>query len=134
MIVIVAGPRAKICQKYGITFQTVCEGIEASGLEITYLVSGCADGVDSFGERWAMKKGVKIKRMPADWHTYGKAAGGIRNQGMLDFIAAHAEEWGGCALVALWCDAAVEAGESRGTPDMVERTLLASVLSYVHHI
>jgi hypothetical protein len=46
------------------------------------IVSGCADGTDRLGERWANERGFPIKRFPADWNEYGKSAGHIRNAQM----------------------------------------------------
>lgn len=37
--------------------------------EITEVVSGCAPGADLWGERWAEKHGIPIKRFPADWEN-----------------------------------------------------------------
>jgi len=49
---------------------------------ITEVVSGCAKGGDAFGESWAAWNNVKIKKFPANWDLYGKAAGHIRNKEM----------------------------------------------------
>ena len=54
-------------------------------LDITEVISGCANGVDKLGERWAMKNFIPIKRFPANWKLHGKAAGPIRNQQMVDY-------------------------------------------------
>ncbi|KKL85798.1 hypothetical protein LCGC14_1951150 [marine sediment metagenome] len=73
--------------------------------QITEVVSGCAQGVDQFGEDYARLKGIKVVRFPADWNKHGKAAGPIRNKQM----ALYAD-----ALVAVW------AGRSRGTKNMID--------------
>jgi hypothetical protein len=52
--------------------------------EITEIVSGMARGVDSFAAEWATKFGFTLHKFPADWSKFGKAAGAIRNQQMLD--------------------------------------------------
>lgn len=52
------------------------------------IVSGCAKGVDSIGELIAMKHDVPIKRFPADWDKYKKAAGPIRNKQMAEYADA----------------------------------------------
>jgi hypothetical protein len=39
-------------------------------------------GVDYIAERAARKRGLKVKRYPADWKRYGKAGGPIRNADM----------------------------------------------------
>ena len=56
-------------------------------LPIREVVSGGATGADAGGEAWARKRGIPVKRFPADWNTHGRAAGPIRNRQM----AEHAE-------------------------------------------
>jgi len=48
------------------------------------VITGGAKGADWLGHYWAIKRGVPYKVFPADWMTYGKAAGPIRNQQMFD--------------------------------------------------
>ena len=48
------------------------------------MITGGAKGADWLGHYWAIKRGIPYKVFPADWMTYGKAAGPIRNQQMLD--------------------------------------------------
>lgn len=83
------------------------------------IISGNAPGADRTGERYAQERGFKIKRMPADWKKYGKAAGPIRNREM----AEQAD-----ALIAFWD------GSSRGTANMIEsarhRNLIVNVINY----
>lgn len=74
------------------------------------IISGGAKGADFLGERYAREFGYKLKRFPADWNKYGKAAGPIRNKEM----ALYAAEAKG-VLVAFWD------GSSRGTYDMITR-------------
>lgn len=74
------------------------------------IISGGAKGADSLGERYAREFGYKLKRFPANWNKYGKAAGPIRNKEM----ALYAAEAKG-VLVAFWD------GSSRGTYDMITR-------------
>jgi hypothetical protein len=56
--------------------------------DITEVVSGCAQGADRCGERWADVWKIPIKRFPADWKTHGKAAGVIRNRQMAEYADA----------------------------------------------
>lgn len=130
MIVIVAGPRPRP----SITYQVVCDAIAASGFTITHLVSGHAPGVDLLGEKWALKHGVPITSFPAQWEEFGRRAGPLRNQEMLDYVMADADRWDGAAVIAVWDSAAVDAGRSKGTPDMVGRAERAGVTLYVHRI
>ena len=43
--------------------------------DFTEIVSGTASGADKLGERYAQEHNLAIKRFPADWEKYGKAAG-----------------------------------------------------------
>lgn len=69
------------------------------------VVSGTASGADSLGERYALEKGIPVKRFPADWERYGKSAGYKRNLQMGEYAD---------ALIAFWD------GKSRGTKHMIE--------------
>ena len=71
--------------------------------KVEEVVSGTARGVDRLGEFWANKYRLKIKQFPADWDTYGKAAGHIRNKQMADYSD---------ALLLVWD------GKSRGSANM----------------
>lgn len=54
------------------------------GLEDTVIISGGAKGADTFAATWGERFGLKVEEYPANWEEYGKAAGAIRNQQMLD--------------------------------------------------
>ena len=54
----------------------------------TEIVSGTASGADKLGERYAQEHNLAIKRFPADWEKYGKAAGHIRNRQMAEYADA----------------------------------------------
>lgn len=76
----------------------------------TLIIHGAARGADALGGFVADKLGFKVKSFPAKWNIYGKAAGPIRNQQMIDegkpdFVLAFHEN----------------INESRGTKDMVNR-------------
>lgn len=49
----------------------------------TVLIHGDASGADRLSGEWASERGVKVEAQPADWKRYGRAAGPIRNQQML---------------------------------------------------
>lgn len=68
-------------------------------------VSGGCCGADRLGERYAENHGYAIERYPADWERYGKAAGPIRNQQMVD----------ACDYVICFWD-----GKSRGTKSTID--------------
>lgn len=110
MMVIIAGGR-------GVTdYALVCSAVEASGFEITEVVSGNAAGVDLLGERWAAENGVAVRLFPADWHKHGRAAGPIRNRQM----AAYAD-----ALIA------IPTG-GPGTANMIKEAKAKRLHVYVH--
>ena len=68
------------------------------------ILSGCAKGADSIGERYALENGFEIERYPAEWKSYGKKAGPIRNKKMAE----------ACDIVICFWD-----GQSRGTKSMI---------------
>ncbi len=69
------------------------------------IVSGGAVGADALGERYAAENGLKLERHPADWKTYGRSAGPIRNRQMAEL----------CDYAVCFWD-----GESRGTKSMID--------------
>ena len=73
-------------------------------------VSGTCRGADVLGERFAESCGYKIKKFPANWESFGKRAGYIRNCDMAKY--ANAADHG--ILVAFWD------GLSRGTKNMID--------------
>ncbi|WP_303982932.1 DUF2493 domain-containing protein [Niallia circulans] len=83
------------------------------------IVSGKARGADSLGELYAKERGLEVSAYPADWDTYGKSAGYIRNKQMAE--TSH-------ALMAFWD------GKSRGTKHMIdlakEKGLRVQVVPY----
>lgn len=76
----------------------------------TVVISGGAKGVDSYAEQYAKEAGLRCEIYPADWDTYGKSAGMLRNTEMI--IKAD-------KVVAFWD------GESRGTKDSINKALIA---------
>lgn len=52
------------------------------------IVSGHCEGADQLGESFAANHGIPTKIFRADWKTYGRAAGPIRNKAMVDYISA----------------------------------------------
>lgn len=77
------------------------------------VVHGAAAGADAIAAWLATMVGMKVEAHPADWATCGKAAGGIRNQRMVD-------------LGADVCLAFPLRG-SRGTWDCVRRAQVARI-------
>ena len=56
--------------------------IKYGGFEV--VIHGKAKGADSLAELWARSRKVPVKSFAADWDKFGKAAGPIRNQQMLE--------------------------------------------------
>ena len=52
-------------------------------LNITHIIQGGAAGADTLAEVYAIKNNITFTRFDADWKTYGRAAGPIRNKKML---------------------------------------------------
>ena len=55
---------------------------------IVALFHGAANGVDTICGSWAWKNGLAMFECKANWKTYPKAAGPIRNHWMKDFSGA----------------------------------------------
>jgi hypothetical protein len=70
------------------------------------IVHGAASGADTLADDAAKTLNLTVERYPADWATYGKRAGFIRNERMLDT---------GVDLVIAFWD-----GRSRGTQHTIE--------------
>lgn len=51
---------------------------------ITCVIHGSARGADTLGGQWAEDHAIPVLAFPADWKRYGKAAGPIRNQQLLN--------------------------------------------------
>jgi hypothetical protein len=93
--------------------------IANSGFNVTTVLSGGARGVDRMGEVWARANNRLLLLFPADWRTYGKRAGYVRNEQM----AEEAE-----AVIALWD------GASRGTKHMIDTARAMGLSVYVHKL
>lgn len=102
------------------------------GMGNLVVIEGCAPGADSFAHHFfdgpceapgggthAAHVNVTHEHYPADWEKYGKRAGYIRNQQMLD-------EGRPDVVVAFRAN-----GESRGTDMMLDLARLAGIRTYV---
>lgn len=87
-------------------YDLLCEEVNkiTAGVPGVEIVSGGARGADLLGEHYAIDKGLTVKRFPADWDRYGKAAGFRRNAEMAKY-ADH--------CICFWD------GQSRGTAHMI---------------
>ena len=79
--------------------------------DLTRIVSGCARGADTLGERFAKEFGLEVKKFPADWDGLGKRAGYVRNAEMAKFAV---EDDNDGMLIAFWD------GQSTGTKHMID--------------
>ena len=74
------------------------------------IISGMAKGADTLAVQFADINNIPVLKFPADWDKYGKRAGPIRNQQMIDE--------GKPDLVVAFYGSRVEGS---GTADMVRR-------------
>lgn len=66
---------------YGLLCRAMDRAVERWGISV--LIHGAARGADSLADQWAKKCGIPVEVYPADWETYKRAAGMIRNRQML---------------------------------------------------
>ena len=78
------------------------------------IISGMAKGADTIAAKWAKDNWLTLIEFPADWDKYGKKAGPIRNQQMIDE--------GKPDLVV-----AFPTPKSKGTWDMIRRAEKAGI-------
>lgn len=81
------------------------------------LMHGCARGVDTWAGETARTCGATVLRRPANWELYGKRAGMLRNQQMLEEARQHPN-----LLVLIFWD-----GHSRGTKHMIDLCTAANI-------
>ena len=130
--VIVAGSRH--ITDYQLVSSVITNTINKYDIKVTEIVSGCANGVDSLGEQWALENGVKVEPFDANWDDitvpnalirtnkwgkeYNARAGFQRNERMAEY---------GDVLIVIWD------GKSRGSKDMMDRAIRHGllVLSYI---
>jgi hypothetical protein len=101
--IIIAGTRT--FSNYKLLESTLDEFLKTYEGEEIVIISGCADGADSLGEKYARKRKLEVIKMPADWKNLGKAAGMIRNEDMAKI---------GDILIAFWDQ------KSTGTEGMID--------------
>jgi hypothetical protein len=94
---------------------------EGAGEKLIIVHGHAPKGADAIADRLGRQWGAEVIREPADWDQYGKAAGFIRNQRMLDN---HKLD-----LNAVYAFRAY--GKSNGTDDMVDRSEKAGIPTFV---
>ena len=111
MKVIVAGSR---------TIQdnaVISKAISSTKLKITEMGSGNARGVDTVAENYASVHHIPFTNFPAYYDLYGKPAGAIRNDKIV--------EWAD-AMIAVWD------GRSDGTRDLIRAMNKAGKPVFLH--
>ena len=83
------------------------------------IIHGDAKGADKAADRCAKKWGWTVERYPADWNTYGKSAGIIRNTQMLDLQPDK--------VIAFWD------GKSRGTLHTITEAQKRGIETHIVH-
>jgi hypothetical protein len=99
---LVAGSRDYEGPMYWDTFDQLSYVLD---MPFDVIIHGGARGIDTEAGRWAESKGKEVIVYPADWKTYGKRAGYIRN-----------------AEMSYQCHAAILVwnGYSKGTKNMMD--------------
>ena len=69
-----------------ITLDSIFEELDLD-YENIEIVSGNCNGTDKLGEQYAKEHCIKTKVFPAEWKKYGRAAGPIRNEKMIEYIS-----------------------------------------------
>lgn len=82
--------------------------------DITEIIEGEAKGADLLARSFGEKFGIPVRAFPADWNTFGRAAGSIRNNQML--VEGKPE-----LVIAFWDE------KSRGTQNMINQAIKAGV-------
>lgn len=87
------------------------------------IVEGEANGADKMARQYAVQVGIPVHPYPAQWSRFGRSAGPIRNQWMLD--EEHPD------LVLAFHD---DLANSSGTADMIEKAEKAGIpVRKIHH-
>lgn len=87
------------------------------------VIHGAARGADYLAGKVARRLGIKVEEFRANWDKYGKAAGPIRNQEMLDALLDYRN--GNACVSALAFHSDIES--SKGTKDMIRKLSLKSI-------
>lgn len=88
-------------------------GITLDAMNIHCVIEGGANGADSLARHWAYAKGIEVSTFPANWGKYGRRAGPIRNQQMIDEARP---------------DLVVAFPGGKGTEDMINRARRAKIV------
>ena len=89
----------------------------APRIGITIIHGGCNSGPDYHAFALDVSMGAHVIIVPAQWSTFGRRSGPIRNKIMAEM---------GDALVAVWD------GESKGTENMIQEATKRGLKVYIH--
>ncbi len=81
-----------------------------------HIISGGAKGADSLGAEFARHNGLKLTVFPAEWGKFGKSAGFLRNQTIVD----------NCDMILAFWD-----GVSQGTADTIAKAKKAKKPTFI---
>ena len=93
-----------------------CQVVAQVKGKITLIISGGARGADTLAERYAKEKAIPYLIFPANWDEYGKQAGMLRNQDIVNSAE---------AMIAFL------SSESKGTRDSISRAHIKSIPVHV---
>lgn len=85
------------------------------------IVSGTARGADQLGERFAKEYKLNLVKFPANWDSFGKRAGYLRNSEMSEYAKLDKEIG---VLIAFW-------NGSKGTKHMIDLATKDGLKVYV---
>ena len=103
MKIIIAGSRNFTDYK---KLSEICDNILQDQTDVEIVSGAYYKGADLLGEQYAAEKGFRLTKFPADWKSFGRAAGPKRNEQMAKYAD---------ALIAFWD------GKSKGTKHMIEK-------------
>lgn len=91
--------------------------IHLSQLNVTEIISGCADGIDNDAIRYAIALDIPCLKFPANWKDFGRAAGVIRNSKMVEEAD---------AAIGIWD------GRSKGTLDTINKAIKKKIPLFIY--
>lgn len=106
-----------------IVFRCILDKSLASINDNIIIVEGGARGTDALAKQYAIEHHYEFIEFPADWDKYGRAAGIIRNDEMVNFIKDKP-----CKALFFWD------GQSCGTGDCLRRAKKAGIKGRIYYI
>ncbi len=101
---------------YSLLEKTFYNHFTKHGISEIVIISGGAKGADSLAFQFAENHRLEMRVYPAEWDKFGKSAGFIRNQTIVD----------NCDMVLVFWD-----GVSRGTADTIEKAKRAKKPTFI---